>query len=308
MASGRIASLSLILLTAGLALSRTLACTAVDAQQSPDSGPCVGPACGPTDAGFEQSVVDVPQPEGGGDAGPTPPNPLCGELRCIPDDPSACTDSGAIADSGSGSAPSDDASAAPEAAAPTGFGCGVMRGAQGAPETDCVPSGVGSVGAPCVSSADCAAGLACVGDGNTAQCRPYCCGDPASCAGKTYCAERPLKTELAGETPLGVPVCVPADECSLNEPYPCPAGKQCTCKEGTACMVVKDGITSCVPPGPGRAGDACPCAAGYVCSKSAETCLKLCSTGASTAECGTGKCQSVAYLPSGFGVCGLGSG
>jgi len=150
--------------------------------------------------------------------------------------------------------------------------------------------------------------LACVGEGNTAQCRPYCCGESNVCEKGAFCAERPLKEEPAGATTLTVPVCVPADDCSLDEQYPCPAGKQCKCKDGTACTVVKDDkTTSCVPPGTGRVGDACPCAAGHVCSKSTSTCLKVCSTNVATADCGSGKGQSVAYLPEGFGVCGLGN-
>lgn len=311
----------ILLLLGALPLAGALssaACTAVDEQSSPDGGQCIGPSCGPSDAGYEQTIIDVPQPDTSTDAGPPQANPLCGAALCVPDDPTAC---GASAPTGDAGSP-DDASAdvsladgqsadggAPEAGASEPvLGCGVTRAPGGSPEADCVPSGDGDEGAPCVSSADCRPGHACVGESaNTGQCRSYCCVDPASCGKGTFCAERPLKEGSGVGTALKVPVCVPADNCSLDEPYPCPPNKQCKCKEGTACAVVKDDqTTSCVPPGTGRGGDPCPCAAGYVCSKSSTTCLKLCSTDGATNDCGSGTCQSVAYLPAGFGVCGLG--
>jgi hypothetical protein len=177
------------------------------------------------------------------------------------------------------------------------------------PVSECVAAGAGEMGAPCVSAENCAPGLACVGERSTGQCRPYCCGDPELCPKDTYCAERTQKSDPNGAPATGeglvVPVCVKADKCKLDEPSPC-TGSSCVCTDGTVCAVVReDATTSCVLPGDGEAGDPCPCAGGHVCSQSTKTCLKICSTAAGVNECGSGKCQSVGYLPAGFGVCGL---
>lgn len=101
-----------------------------------------------------------------------------------------------------------------------------------------------------------------------------------------------------------VPVCVPAVDCSLTEPFPCPPGVRCSCPEGEACMVVRDdGTTTCVKPGSGSAGEPCPCASGHICSQTTNQCVKLCQTAAMPSECGSGRCQASAELPVGFGVC-----
>jgi hypothetical protein len=178
------------------------------------------------------------------------------------------------------------------------FGCYVTRGSDDKPTQQCLPAGKGKTGAPCAGSSDCAAGYACIGDVNAAQCRPYCCGDPESCPASTFCAERPQR-----DGALAVPVCVPADNCNLAEQYPCPAAATCTCKGDTACMVVRDKVTSCVAPGNGKEGESCPCAWGYLCNKAIDQCLKLCSTGSSSGECGSQKCTPASYLPTGWGVC-----
>jgi hypothetical protein len=101
-----------------------------------------------------------------------------------------------------------------------------------------------------------------------------------------------------------VPVCVPAVDCSLAEPFPCPTGVNCSCPDGEACMVVRDdGTTTCVKPGSGSAGEPCPCASGHICSQATNQCVKLCQTAAMPSECGSGRCQASAELPTGFGVC-----
>ncbi len=298
-----------------LATLAAVSCAASDQQGGGSAGTgCVGPSCNPEDAGRDQIVADVPVPDSPSDSKPSTLNPLCGSGVCLPDDPNAAEcnagpgaeppEAGDVdaADAGADGADSADGEVDASAPPPVKYGC-FVSGAGGKPSAECALAGSGDNGSPCVSASDCAPGLACVGDGTTAACRPYCCDENTTCAVGAFCAERPLKA-----TSLSVPVCVPADDCSLDEPYPCPTGKQCKCKSGTACAVVKDdGTTSCIVPGDGRAGDACPCAAGYLCSKSTNTCLKLCSTTAVKPECGTGKCLSVAGLPDGFGVCGLGS-
>ncbi len=307
-----------------LALTLLGACASLGDAASGTDASCVGPACAPVDAGRDQFTADVAIPDAGADAPNPTLNPLCGS-GCEPDDPGACS---GFAGAGGGPPELDsgdsDAGAAPEAgpaidgggppesggvseAGPSSnYGCFVTKSTKGAPVAECAPAGTGATGAPCLSVGDCAPGFACVGDGNAGQCRPYCCGGPTACEKGTYCADQPVRG-AAGQSKLQlVPVCVQADDCNLADPYPCPPTKQCKCKEGTSCAVVRDdGTTSCLTPGAGRAGDACPCAPGHVCSLTSKTCLKICQTDSSATECGSGKCQSVSYLPKGFGVCAL---
>ncbi len=313
----------------GLLAGLAVACASIDEQGAETDAGCYGPACTPTDAGKDQVSADVTLPDGASDSGPPMRNPLCGE-GCMPDEPNACygsgdagsdaagPEAGAQADAAAGQSAAPDAGLPPPStgadagaglgdAGPTqAAGCFVQRGPSG-PVAECAAAGSGATGAPCVSSSDCAPGFACVGEASAAQCRQFCCAGGASCQESgTYCAERPLRDEAMGATPLMVPVCIQADDCSLDEPYPCPPNSQCKCKEGTACTVVSsDGTTSCVPPGTGQAGDPCPCAPGHVCSLEKKTCIKICSTNTASGECGSGKCQSVSYLPKGFGVCVL---
>jgi hypothetical protein len=187
---------------------------------------------------------------------------------------------------------------------PAIYGCRVQRKGAGVASA-CEAAGNGELNAPCFSSSDCQPGLGCVGDGS---CRPFCCQDEDSCPRGTYCAERTLREEPATSgsplAPLLVPTCMPADNCDLAQAYPCPAGGDCRCPSGTACMVVRpDGTTTCAVPGAGLVGQACPCAWGHVCSRATNTCLKLCNTLATVSDCGSGKCQASAELPEGFGVC-----
>jgi hypothetical protein len=173
-----------------------------------------------------------------------------------------------------------------------------VRPKQGLPRAQCVPAGPGGADAPCLTGSDCAAGLACVEEGDAGQCRPYCC-EAGSCPERTHCFER----NLFGLTQtLEVPVCVPAVDCNLAEP-PCPNGGTCTCPPGLACMVVgTDRTTTCVEPGRGREAQDCPCDWGFVCSQATNRCIKLCQT-ASPEVCAAGMCQASAELPPGWGVC-----
>ncbi len=302
-------SLLVIAALGSLAALSVVSCTAVDEQAAGGAGgSCVGPSCNPEDAGRDQIVADVPVPDSAPDAKPSSVSPLCGS-GCLPDDadaPECAASPGEEPPSGDDAGDADPSDPDAALTPPAKYAC-VVKSVNGKPSAECALAGSGENGAPCVTEESCAPGLACVSDGTTAACRQYCCEQTTTCATGAFCAERPLAA-TAGQPALSVPVCVPADDCSLDEPYPCPTGKQCKCKSGTACAIVKeDGTTSCVVPGAGRGGEACPCAAGYVCSKSTNTCLKLCSTTAVKTECGTGKCLSVAGLPTGFGVCGLGS-
>jgi hypothetical protein len=144
---------------------------------------------------------------------------LCGDVEhCIRTiDPNACSGAGAPAQDGSTPEAGIDDDASPfappppntgedagllEAGLPPALGCQVTS-QDGKPVAQCQPAGKGLLGAPCASSGDCAAGFACVGGPNAAQCRPYCCQSPEACPPDTYCASQPLH-----ESALLVPVCV----------------------------------------------------------------------------------------------------
>jgi len=181
------------------------------------------------------------------------------------------------------------------------YACRAVPSPGGGIQSQCEPAGQGGVDAPCFTSADCAPGLACTGDSGAGQCRRFCCAGDGECRRGTHCAERSLLGAVARPV---VPVCVPAVDCSLTEPFPCPDGVKCSCPEGEACMVVRnDGTTTCMRPGAGTAGDACPCASGHICSQATHQCVRLCQTAATPSECGSGRCQASAELPAGFGVC-----
>jgi hypothetical protein len=182
---------------------------------------------------------------------------------------------------------------------PSGVACQVSPSEDG-PTRVCALSGGGRESDPCTSATDCAAGFACIGEGEAGICRPYCCSvgqDP--CASGDYCGERTL-----WGSELTVPVCVRADNCSLSQEFPCQNEEECQCQEGTACLVVRsDGTTTCAAPGEGEAGDACPCAWGHVCSQASGTCLKLCETVVDSDQCDGGICQVAPNLPDSWGVC-----
>jgi hypothetical protein len=186
------------------------------------------------------------------------------------------------------------------------YSCQVVR--QGNLQSrQCGVAGTGKVNAPCFSAADCAPSLACVTEGDAGRCLPYCCGVDSTCPGGTYCADRDLRkapNDSSQAEPPRVPVCVPTDDCSLEDRYPCMAGEECRCKGDTACMVVReDGTTTCMKPGPGQQGETCPCAWNHVCSSLTNKCVKICRTDPAKQDCGEQKCQASSELPSNFGVC-----
>jgi len=247
----------------------------------------------------------TPQEPGGPDpsGGAASFNPLCGTGACIPD-ALDCEDA-------------DDA-------------CRVQS-QDGEPVTVCAPAGPNRLDEPCFSASDCQAGYACIGAGLTGRCRPYCCHGPSSCdtLSGTYCAPQAQRVngdDESPEEPLIVPVCIPADDCDLTDPYPCAAGRSCGCPDGKACLVVRTadasqnplGSTACIEPGPGKLGDFCPiegrpprpgqpapkiCGHGLVCSRATGRCIQLCSTlGVGINDC-PGRCQASPALPAGWGVC-----
>lgn len=174
----------------------------------------------------------------------------------------------------------------------------------------CGVSGSQDMGEACSSAIDCAPGLGCVGDAESARCLPYCCGLDSPCNDDSYCTHSPLYDELSTGTPVPlIPVCEPVDGCSLSEPFPCSEGKDCSCGPGEACTVVRaDGATACTVPSPNGQGEGedCPCMAGFICSQSEDggSCRRLCQLDDSEERgCSEGLCQITGGLPSGWGTC-----
>ena len=287
-------------------------CSFSSSSSSGDSS-CLGPACDVASAGKPSYDLNVGAAAAGA-AGIAEPGQtsemaeFCGlaESACVPDVPDSCEAIGAGAprssDTSAGAAGqggADDGSAAPAA-------CRVQLLA-GVTRSNCDDSaGEGQTGDPCLLPRDCASGLTCVEEDGVAECRPYCCSDPEICPTNTYCDLRPTSTGPAttGYERLRVPVCVAAQACRFDDPYPCPPDTTCSCPTGLACAVVRpDGTTACVTPGTGGDGEPCPCAPGHVCSAASETCLKVCRIGGQDGECGMGQCQSSSSLPEEWGVC-----
>lgn len=264
---------------------------ASDSQQ--DSGPLDGFPIrdAAADAEPDRYAADATLPDAGRDGAPSGAVQLCGgeASLCNPEDVEACGD---VEHGGAG-------------AGGIQLACQV-RVVEGEQVAECQPAGSGQASDPCVSPADCAPGYTCVGESGTSQCRKYCCSSAAVCPEQTFCAQRSLRDLNGVQSAPRVPVCIPPTPCSLDEPFPCdPAAEEpCSCQAGTACMVVRDGLTSCATPGTGKAGESCPCAAGHVCSQATSTCLELCRFGNLTDEaCGDGECQSSSSIPSSHGVC-----
>jgi len=223
--------------------------------------------------------------EGGTNSGGEPGAPLvasCGE-GCVPATGQATECSlpaGAGGGGGSGGATVGSCQLASDGDSVTGV-CGV--------------TGASADGAPCLTVEDCAPGLGCVEPG---VCRPYCCGDVEACPAATYCAARTLRDMVKGGPTLPIPVCEPAEPCTLLDDSTCMT-------PGESCTIVRvDGTTSCLVPGEGKAGEACPCAAGHVCSAAEGRCLALCRTSRSE-DCPAGfQCSGGNKpYPSGYGVC-----
>src|SRR5260221_1396435 len=211
----------------------------------------------------------------------------------------------------------------PPADAGPAYACQISTDNSGGPIRQCGPSGTGIAGAPCASAVDCRAGFGCVGSGGAeppsgpgqsteaGQCLPYCCEAATVCKEGTFCTERPL-LDGGQRDKLQVPVCAPADTCTLLEPFPC-EGDGCTCPPTLTCAIVRsNGATGCVKPGSGHVGEPCSsgasgggdrCAAGYYCSLATSTCVKMCKTSLTDSTCSPGKCQATAGFPVGFGLC-----
>jgi hypothetical protein len=179
-------------------------------------------------------------------------------------------------------------------------GCYIKPAAAGV-VTECAPVGPGVDGSACNDSRECGALLACVEVDQRAACRPVSCGLPPLCLKGTYYEEAPLRAMGATRRDLNVPVCLPADNCTLLvQPSPCPAGKVCA-------VVGNEGETTCTEPGSASLGEACDetgrCAEGLLCSRFSNQCVKICHVDR-LGECTNGTCQGGnRSLPDGFGIC-----
>lgn len=284
-----------------------------------ESSSLVNPLCGVLncDPDDDQATkCNAPAADAGSDGGGAEP-----DAASPPDDadPDVSEDSANMgASMGGSNTPSDDKS--PDGPIPKpddpkddqdepGFACQVTADSTGERIAMCVPGGIGVDSDPCVTSADCAAGFACVG-ATAGVCRAYCCFDPEACAEDRYCGVRPSRdsTQKDPTAEFLLPVCIPAEPCKL---LPGPDGNN-GCDVGLMCAIVRsNGTTACVEPGTATEGEPCedvdpgqsPCAEGFVCSKSTNTCLALCSI---TAEdpCNGGVCQGgTSGMPMDYGVC-----
>lgn len=287
-----------------LALFGLVRCAASGAGPSTDGATGGAPIGG---GGRSDVNIDIVGKGTGGTLASEQLDALCGTGECVPDDASGCGDvppswggEGGLGGASSGMA---GLSASPGDLENATLSCQLGDG----PSRSCQKAGFAGEGAPCLSVADCQAGLACVGEGPTGVCRNYCCrGTDASCSDDTYCAPRPR----LGDQKQLVPVCVPVENCSLTEPYPCEAGQECTCSGDLACIVVRrNGRTACTTPGAGTAGSPCDpsvvgeCAHGHVCSAELG-CLLVCETLVETTGCQEGElCQTPSGFPPDLGVC-----
>lgn len=186
--------------------------------------------------------------------------------------------------------------------------CQILRKSSEA-AAECVRSGQATEGEACrgvfpddsgALRSDCAPGLACVrgtdpnSDTGTGQCRPYCCFGQG-CTTGSWCTPRRLFETATAQDPLFVPVCAPADNCTLLDPA--------ACAPGQACVLVADRTTSCDVPGKGVSGQSCPCAAGFVCARDTSTCRAICRVGIE-GDCAEGLCVGGGnVMPPGFGLC-----
>jgi hypothetical protein len=292
-----------------------------------ESGSLVNPLCGflqcdPDD--FEATKcnggnVDGGPPDGGGEADADP------DVAQVETDADANADAyedpDALAEGGSGSmggskdadekVPYDQPDDSPSDDTDTpAFACQVTNDSSGELLAMCVPGGSGVDSDPCVTSADCSAGYACVGEKNAGVCRSYCCIDPEACEAGTYCGVLPSRDPVQAdpEAQFFLPVCIPAVDCELLPG----SGTTNRCADGLMCAIVRaDGTTACVSPGVAGDGEPCeevepgqsPCAEGFVCSKATNTCLALCRVGTPDV-CGEGACQGgTDGIPGEYGVC-----
>lgn len=301
------------------ALALGLGFSSVHCARSDSGGPNTG-AGGTEGDAPGQSNLAIGESDSGSDDNALPLSLFCGVGACVPDDIRACPDldgdSEPQGNGGEGGANIGGAAGGvnvdPNEPAVREASCQVVAeqdcdGSSCTIERLCVEAGRSSDGDPCVTASDCGPGLACVGEGVSGVCRPYCCrGTEASCNDQSFCDERRLL-----ETPEAyVPVCLPLDNCPLTDPFPCGVDRTCSCQGNKACLIVRaDGKTACTVPGVGQAGDSCSdqetaaCAHGFVCGPN-QICMQICSTVNEQSGCPeSGTCLRQSALGGELGIC-----
>lgn len=177
---------------------------------------------------------------------------------------------------------------------PAGEGCYFLSMGAGMPAMPlCDTSGIGTLGASCMTYSNCAAGFVCQNATATVPgtCEKYCCdvGSSAGCPSGASCSV--VLTDMSGN-PTGAALCRSPANCPIFGSS-CPAGQACYISGG-------DGTTDCAMAGDVAAGGACmftnDCLSGFSCLGAAgsATCRKLCDTVDMDPACtGTDVCTSL---------------
>ena len=229
------------------------------------------------------------------------------DMNVAPVDLGAEVDGGGAVDMGGGGGPDmgGGTSMCPAGACdllangcPAGEGCYFLSmGAGMSPMPLCDMSGIGTLGATCMSYRDCASGYTCQGaSGSTpGACQKYCCdlGSSVGCPAGASCSI--VLTDPTTMMPTGAALCRTAANCNIF-------GGDCT--GGAACYLAgDDGTTDCAMAGTGTTGATCmytnDCAAGFSClgGASGSTCRKLCDSVDMDPGCAAGETCSTLSLP-----------
>ena len=163
--------------------------------------------------------------------------------------------------------------------------------------------GTAEPGEACMTSQECAAGLACFQRLGRGVCARVCCpGDDTACATPTRCVG---SAALVDGSSTDWWHCVGPRPCDPLDP-----AEVCEAEEGCYIIAV-DGATDCRRAGDGAAGDPCgeqnDCAPGLFCGGVTErTCSRICRLGdAGPGDCpsGEGVCVAYSHSPAGTGIC-----
>jgi hypothetical protein len=172
--------------------------------------------------------------------------------------------------------PNNACGLAPQCGCASGQTCTVVNSASGA--VGCVTAGSGGLGAACLSSGNCEAGLTCAGG----VCRPYCASPGSDCPG-TELGECIQAVDRDGGATPNLRICL------VNCDLATPSGR---CGSGMRCTYFETDSVDCRVEGDGTQGDSCAgesdCASGYGCSPGLlrAVCERYCQVG------GTSNCPS----------------
>ncbi len=302
----RTLSAGLLFLLGSLSLTRCSAGTGRDESGSQDA----------SSAFSGNSIFEFPEGVDDDSIGSSVLNSLCGKGSCEPDQGEAAdNECETLGLGGAGGASSVDTNqggrggAAPDDDLMIPLSCSVAferecSGAECEVARKCTAFGEVEPGEACVSDAECSAGSACTLSQGKGICRSYCCAGSASCSSDEYC----VPTSAFVNVEVEVPVCKPANDCSLSF-ADCNVAGGCGCEAGLACIVVSStGAVACAEPGDLTEGEACSqvgagqCAPGFLCSASAG-CLRLCAPSNPVQCAQTQECQSPSQLDDTFGLC-----